>query len=126
MKKCMTCNEEKMESEFYVNVVDGKKFLRGECKPCLQLRQAAGRFNIPLAKLKEMYVLQNFKCKICKKECDRYKNLSIDHDHKCCPENGKSCGLCVRGLLCSNCNHGLGNFKDDPKLLLNAIEYLGL
>ena len=40
---------------------------------------------------------------------------SVDHDHG----TGK-----VRGILCSNCNVGIGYFKDDPALLASAIEYL--
>lgn len=27
----------------------------------------------------------------------------VDHDHDCCP-GGWSCGRCVRGLICSECN----------------------
>jgi hypothetical protein len=39
----------------------------------------------------------------------------LDH----CHENGD-----FRGFLCANCNTGLGKFKDDPEILLNAIAYL--
>jgi hypothetical protein len=47
----------------------------------------------------------------------------VDHDHACCPR-GRSCGRCIRGLLCTRCNVGLGQFRDDPNLLANAIKYL--
>jgi hypothetical protein len=62
-------------------------------------------------------------CAICGLPCKSGKRLSIDHDHSCCPGKG-SCGKCVRGLLCMNCNNGLGHFKDDPELLGTAIAYL--
>jgi hypothetical protein len=29
-----------------------------------------------------------------------------------------------RGLLCAACNTALGKFKDDPKILVAAIDYL--
>lgn len=48
--------------------------------------------------------------------CGGLARLNIDHCHK----TGN-----VRGLLCSNCNRGLGMFADDKSRLLNAIEYLG-
>lgn len=46
-----------------------------------------------------------------------------DHDHACCPGQ-KSCGKCIRGLLCVNCNLALGQLKDDPALLRKAADYL--
>lgn len=59
-----------------------------------------------------MYAEQKGCCKICS---DPYDALLVDHDH----ETGE-----VRGLLCANCNHGLGRFKDDPAILQNAVMYL--
>lgn len=47
----------------------------------------------------------------------------IDHDHSCCT-GIKSCGNCVRGLMCHSCNVGLGGFRDLLHLLRNAISYL--
>lgn len=64
----------------------------------------------------QMLDSQDRKCAICSKtviENNRY--LSVDH----CHTTGK-----VRGLLCSNCNLGLGYFQDNIDFLLNAVEYL--
>jgi hypothetical protein len=60
---------------------------------------------------------QDFKCAICKTEepGGRHSNWHIDHNHNT---------DVVRGLLCHNCNRGLGFFKDDPYFLDNAINYL--
>lgn len=65
---------------------------------------------------------QNNCCVICAKDLTSSK-LHIDHDHSCCDKNG-SCGKCIRGMLCSNCNWGLGKFFDNPELLRRAADYL--
>lgn len=70
-----------------------------------------------------LLISQNYACAICKQECKSNRGLAVDHDHNCCPGN-KSCGKCIRGLLCINCNRGLGMFQDDSSLLKMAIEYL--
>lgn len=44
------------------------------------------------------------------KFCDATENLCVDHDHKCC--NGeKSCGKCVRFILCPSHNVLLGRME---------------
>ena len=57
--------------------------------------------------------LQNNVCAICSKSCT--KALAADHNH--------NTGV-FRGLLCNNCNRGLGHFKDNALLLAVAIRYL--
>lgn len=55
--------------------------------------------------------------------CQKYRARAVDHDHKCCP--GKtSCGRCVRGLLCGNCNTILGRQRDDAEVFLRMAGYL--
>jgi len=56
---------------------------------------------------------QGWACAIC---CRTPKTkLVVDHCHK----TGR-----FRGMLCMGCNTALGKFKDSPKLLSRAIEYL--
>lgn len=49
--------------------------------------------------------------------------LAVDHDHACCPGK-KSCGRCIRGLLCNRCNVMVGMALDDPARLDRAAAYL--
>ena len=47
----------------------------------------------------------------------------IDHDHNCCPGK-RSCGSCIRAILCPRCNVTSGAFEDDPALLRMAAAYV--
>lgn len=59
------------------------------------------------------------KCWICKD----LAATNIDHDHNCC-SGSYSCGKCVRGILCNNCNTAIGLLKDELSTLKSAIDYL--
>lgn len=76
-------------------------------------------YGITLDDYRAMYSAQNGRCEIC-------------GDHK--PDNGKD-GLVVdhchtigtvRALLCTHCNKGIGQFREDVLRLTKAIEYLKL
>lgn len=49
--------------------------------------------------------------------------LVVDHDHACCPGN-HSCGICVRGFLCGQCNWAAGSIGDDPERARSLARYL--
>jgi hypothetical protein len=48
----------------------------------------------------------------------------IDHDHKCCPQAGRACDKCRRGLLCSTCNLALERIESIPGWGEKATAYL--
>lgn len=79
-------------------------------------------FGISILEYEELLKLQNNVCAICKNtervwdsRAGELRRLAVDHCHMTYK---------VRGLLCTNCNQGLGKFKDDINLLQKALEYL--
>lgn len=62
----------------------------------------------------DTYVRQDGRCAICELEITK-SDAHIDH----CHETNE-----FRGLLCMNCNTGLGHFKDDVSNLIKAQIYL--
>jgi hypothetical protein len=84
------------------------------------------RFGLSLEDYDRMLAGQHGKCAVCAttEPGGRYNTFFlVDHDRTCCPGN-KSCGKCVRSLLCFKCNVGLGAFDDDPDRLMAAVAYL--
>jgi hypothetical protein len=82
------------------------------------------RFGISQEQYEALLAKQNGLCAICGLPPEKDEYLSVDHDHRCCKSMGKSCGKCVRALLCVACNAGIGTFKDRIDLIKKAIVYL--
>jgi ribosomal protein L11 methylase PrmA len=81
-------------------------------------------FKITASEWAAKLATQGFKCAICKTEVPKgFGTWHTDHNHACC-SGIKSCGKCVRGLLCYSCNSGLARFKDSPELLRAAAIYI--
>jgi hypothetical protein len=77
-------------------------------------------FGISLDDYNRTLSKQKGKCAICKKpetavRRGKVQRLSVDHNH--------STGA-LRGLLCENCNKGLGFFRDSRELLTEAAVYV--
>lgn len=59
--------------------------------------------------------VQQATCAICRKVCPTGKRLAVDHDHQT--------GF-IRGLLCTRCNMGIGQFQNNYQLLQKAATYM--
>jgi hypothetical protein len=139
-KKCTRCGETKPITEFSSHSQKPHLF-QSHCKRCgnrislsawrarspasqyaSQLKRRLKRYGLTPATYEEMLIAQGRRCAICGTDdpCGRANHagktrFTVDHDHK----TGK-----VRGLLCMECNRGLGAFDDDAERMALATAYL--
>ena len=146
--RCSVCKQEKPREQFFKNKSKACG-ISAACKPChLEQRRIYVRegrkfdenfrpkyrhkedyynrlnkeknlkrkYGLTVLEFDKMRMIQQFKCAICSKhETELGEILHVDHDHN----TGK-----VRGLLCLNCNHGIGMLKDNLINMQNAVKYL--
>lgn len=120
-KQCIGCAEYKNESCFSksTSVLDG---LHPRCKRCVADTQKGLTLERRRAMLKE----QNGMC--AGPDCDLVfdingdakTNYCIDHFHECCPGQ-KTCGNCIRSLLCRQCNVAARDVEHHAKWLAWCI-----
>lgn len=122
-KTCNECCKTKPVVEFYRR---GEGYM-AKCKVCFGAKYPQSveyrrkhRYGVTPELYQEMHTKQGGRCATCGGTPDKFY---IDHDHACCAGT-KSCGGCVRGLLCFNCNTALGQVRDDPRVLLAMVDYL--
>jgi hypothetical protein len=54
-----------------------------------------------------LLAVQQYTCGMCHEPFGEGQLIHVDHDHACCQKKNRSCGGCVRGLLCHACNIAL-------------------
>lgn len=121
-KRCHYCEEFLPEDQFNKDRrrIDGLAII---CRKCRRNEHVKYRYKMTSEQLDHMFELQGSMCAICEDGLDRASHWTVDHNHDCCPSE-KSCGLCIRAILCRQCNSGIGLFKDDVERLRKAIDYL--
>lgn len=89
---------------------------QGHCALCWAEYRRFYKYGITEEEYQHRLLKQKNACAICTTtNLGRYGRFHIDHDHKTKK---------IRGLLCTNCNLGLGLFKDSTTNLNSAIAYL--
>jgi|ERR1035437_2512659 hypothetical protein len=139
LKKCTKCGKKKALGAFYTNN-KAKDKLTYRCKGCKSIYnktflkkylsnpktktlykklkrnwELKSLYGITLKDYNILLKKQNNKCAICPTKYTKNKILCVDHNHK----TGK-----VRGLLCHDCNKGLGLFKDRLQITRKVVLYL--
>ena len=124
-RRCPRCREIKALEDFSRNR-SSKSGFESYCKPCHnqvvrtnRLKHHGStrsfhlnrRYRVDAAQVAWMILQQGGVCRLC----GSGKPEHVDHDH-----GTKQ----VRGILCFNCNRGLGKFGDDVGLMGRAVEYL--
>ncbi|MFB6568364.1 endonuclease VII domain-containing protein [Streptomyces noursei] len=136
--RCSECDQIKPITDFYLQSKNPNSRVFGrpwkKCKACVaeqrrQQREAdpeTWRNRAVDAKLRHLYGIgrddyeallrkQRGCCAICGEPPAERRRLHVDHHH------GNSA---IRGLLCGNCNRGLGYLCDNPEIVLRAADYV--
>lgn len=124
-KQCPKCGLTKPLTEF-VKARAKRSGYHSYCKPCFNTVARESRikhhgstrsfhlkrrYGVDATEVEWMILQQGGKCAVCREKTAKH----VDHDHRTRK---------VRGILCFNCNRGLGYFKDDIVLMCMAADYL--
>ena len=125
--ECKKCSDNLPLDNFYFNK-NGKYKKQNVCKKCMNIydyktdknSKLKRAYGITFDEYEELLSKQDKKCAICGIDNNgKYRNkpraFAVDH----CHTTGK-----IRGLLCSDCNTGIGLLKDNINFLQSAIKYL--
>lgn len=118
---CRECHAAYMRSMWAKDPEGMRAKQRARYDPERRREENLRRYGLTVAEYEAILARQGGVCAICRQVSAPWH---VDHDHSCCPMKLRSCGKCVRGLLCSKCNTGIGQFRDDPQWLMRAGAYV--
>lgn len=101
-RKCWTCNSARIRQNY---------------RPGSNLRERLRIYGLTPEQYDALLQQQDGVCAICREKCRTGQRLSVDHDHA----TGR-----IRGLLCRNCNLGIGHLGDSADRIASALAYLTL
>lgn len=133
LKNCTACKVDLPLSSFYADkrYASGTNF-RSQCRLCINkinrehYKKDPGRirdtfyrrkYGITQTEYDIMLEEQNNVCALCEhpERSEKFKFLSVDHDH----DTGK-----VRALLCATCNRLLGQYEKNRELFKKFEQYI--
>lgn len=121
-KECMKGYRQNFNAQqMRVRKDTAKKWYEENKKRCLSSGRnnwLKRKYGITTAEYNTLLEKQGRRCAICERsdtDRNRQRYFPVDHDH--------STGV-IRGILCDQCNKGLGHFKDNPIFLRKAISYV--
>lgn len=85
------------------------------CRICTRESRLRSNYGLEPEDFDRFLIACQGRCQICSSVFEAKGSIHVDHSHA----SGE-----VRGLLCTNCNNGLGRFLDSADILRRAVEYL--
>ncbi len=123
---CTLCDQDKPLAEFAWN--NRRDVPHSYCKRCKAMRRKSLQNNLSFAFVQALYDYQKDRCAICQRlngePGDGSDWLQMDHWGGCCErvsKDDKTCGECVRGLLCGGCNSRLLSWYEQAPEFLRTI-----
>jgi hypothetical protein len=80
------------------------------------------KYRLTVEALAYMWLRQDRKCASCARPLTE-PIARVDHDHNCCPGE-KTCGRCVRDIICDECNVAAGRMHDESRRAYGLARYL--
>lgn len=124
-KRCTSCREWLPEKDFGKDNTSAGDGLTGRCLRCANDASRLRKFGVTREQYDAILAAQGGVCWLCKEPPDfGRESLNVDHDHRCCDDKYKTCGSCIRGLICGACNLALGLLDHKPERLEAGFKYL--